>query len=58
VGLGYAFAGGLTFAASVFNLLMPAFTLGGDAATDLEPVMQTLVGISRRVPRCGWTARG
>jgi ZIP family zinc transporter len=45
VGLGYAFAGGLMFAASVYNLLMPAFTLGGDAATDLWPVVQTLAGV-------------
>ena len=45
IGLGYAFAGGLMFAASVYNLLMPAFTLGGDAATELWPVIQTVGGL-------------
>lgn len=45
VGLGYAFAGGLMIAASVYNLMLPAFTLGGDAATELGPVLQTLSGL-------------
>jgi zinc transporter ZupT len=45
IGLGYAFAGGLMFAASVYNLLIPAFTLGGDKATELWPVVQTLTGL-------------
>jgi ZIP family zinc transporter len=45
VRLGYAFAGGLMVAASVYNLLMPAFTLGGDAATELRPVLMTLGGL-------------
>lgn len=56
VGLGYAFASGLMFAASVYNLLMPAFTLDGDAATDLWPVVQTQAGV---LPGCAvlWLAR-
>jgi len=44
VGLGYAFAGGLMVAASFYNLLMPAFVLGGDEATELMPVIETLTG--------------
>ncbi|HYO25474.1 MAG TPA: ZIP family metal transporter [Lacipirellulaceae bacterium] len=44
VGLGYAFAGGLMVAASFYNLLMPAFVLGGEQATDLGPVIRTLSG--------------
>lgn len=56
VGLGYAFAGGLMFAASIYNLLMPAFTLGGPAATELWPVVQTLGGL---LAGCGvlWLVR-
>lgn len=46
VGLGYAFAGGLMFSASVYNLLMPAFTMGTDGATKLVPVLQTLGGMA------------
>lgn len=45
IGLGYAFAGGLMLAASVYNLLMPAFTLGGDKATELRNVAPTLGGL-------------
>ncbi|MDA1054506.1 MAG: ZIP family metal transporter [Planctomycetota bacterium] len=45
IGLGYGFAGGLMFAASVYNLLLPAFTLGPEAAIRLWPVTQTLVGM-------------
>lgn len=45
IGLGYAFAGGLMFAASVYNLLMPAFTIGGEAATELRPVLLTVAGL-------------
>ena len=46
VGLGYAFAGGLMFSASVYNLLMPAFTMGSRGATSLLPVLQTLGGMA------------
>ena len=45
IGLGYAFAGGLMFAASVYNLLLPAFTLGGKQAMELWPVVQTVAGL-------------
>lgn len=51
IGLGYAFAGGLMMAASVYNLLMPAFTQGSEAATDLWPVLQVIFGI---VLGCGF----
>lgn len=46
IGLGYGFAGGLMFAASVYNLLMPAFTLGVEDATRLWPAVQTLGGMA------------
>jgi ZIP family zinc transporter len=45
VGLGYAFAGGLMFSASVYNLLMPAFTIGAEDAMKLRPVLLTLGGM-------------
>lgn len=45
IGLGYAAAGGLMFAASVYNLLLPAFTLGGDEGLRLVPVLKTLFGL-------------
>ena len=45
LGIGYAFAGGLMFAASVYNLLLPAFTLGTDDAMRLIPVIKTLLGL-------------
>lgn len=45
IGIGYAFAGGLMFAASVYNLLLPAFTLGNEEATRLFPVLKTLGGM-------------
>jgi ZIP family zinc transporter len=46
VGLGYAFAGGLMFSASVYNLLLPAFTLGGDGPPELDSVLMTLFGMA------------
>ncbi|NNE44140.1 MAG: ZIP family metal transporter [Gemmatimonadetes bacterium] len=46
VGLGYAFAGGLMFSASVYNLLMPAFNIGMDEAMKLKPVLLTLGGMA------------
>jgi len=45
VGIGYALAGGLMFAASVYNLLLPAFTIGADDALQLAPVLKTLFGV-------------
>jgi ZIP family zinc transporter len=45
IGLGYAFAGGLMFAASFYNLLMPALEMGEADASRLWPVVQTLVGV-------------
>ena len=44
VGLGYGFAGGLMFAASVYNLLLPALNHGG-TTPKLENVILSLVGI-------------
>jgi len=46
VGLGYAFAGGLMFSASVYNLLMPAFTIGTDGPPELGAVLKTLFGMA------------
>jgi ZIP family zinc transporter len=46
VGLGYAFAGGLMFSASVYNLLMPAFTVGTDGPPELGSVLRTLSGMA------------
>jgi zinc transporter ZupT len=45
IGLGYAFAGGLMVAASVYNLLMPALATNARDATRLWPVVQTLIGL-------------
>ncbi|MDP6461442.1 MAG: ZIP family metal transporter [Gemmatimonadota bacterium] len=45
IGLAYAFAGGLMFAAAFYNLLMPALTMGGDSASRLLPVAKTLAGM-------------
>jgi len=45
IGLGYALAAGLMFSASVYNLLLPAFTIGGDALK-ASPVLQTLAGMA------------
>lgn len=45
IGIGYGFAAGLMFAASVYNLLLPAFTLGDDAAMKLQPVLLILAGM-------------
>jgi ZIP family zinc transporter len=46
VGLGYAFASGLMFAASVYNLLLPAFTFGTDSATGAGAVLRVLGGMA------------
>jgi ZIP family zinc transporter len=46
IGLGYGFAGGLMVAASVYNLLLPAFALGSKDAVRLWPVVETLLGMA------------
>ncbi|MCB0323008.1 MAG: ZIP family metal transporter [Bdellovibrionales bacterium] len=45
IGLGYGVAGGLMFAASVYNLLLPAFTLGAQEGMKIVPVLKTLIGM-------------
>jgi ZIP family zinc transporter len=45
IGLGYAFAGGLMVAASVYNLLMPALATTTHDATRIWPVTQILIGL-------------
>ena len=44
VGLGYGFAGGLMFSASVYNLLLPALNMG-EATISFQNVILTLTGI-------------
>jgi ZIP family zinc transporter len=44
-GLAYAFAGGLMFSASVYNLLMPALSAGADDMFHLKSVLLTLLGL-------------
>jgi ZIP family zinc transporter len=53
VGLGYAFAAGLMFSASVYNLLLPAFTLGA-AGTKLAAVLKILAGLAAGAWLIGW----
>jgi len=43
--LGYGFAGGLMFAASVYNLLLPAIDQGTSGAMQLWPVTNVLFGL-------------
>lgn len=45
IGLGYAFAGGLMFAASFYNLLMPALAMGSNDAVKLFPILKTIAGL-------------
>lgn len=45
IGIGYSFAGGLMFAASVYNLLIPALRIGQEEAVKLIPVLEILGGI-------------
>jgi zinc transporter, ZIP family len=45
IGLGYALAGGLMFAASFYNLLMPALAMGSNEAVRLVPILKTLAGL-------------
>jgi len=57
VGLGYAFAAGLMFSASVYNLLLPAFTLGADDASKITPVLLTLGGMALGAGFLWWIER-
>lgn len=55
VGLGYAFAAGLMFSASVYNLLLPAFNLGGDQGSlQAIPVLKTLGGMGAGAAFLWW----
>lgn len=45
IGIGYGFAGGMMIAASVYNLLLPALTMGSEQASRTGPVLQTLAGL-------------
>jgi ZIP family zinc transporter len=56
VGLGYAFAAGLMFSASVYNLLLPAFTMG-EGASELWPVLKTLGGMAAGAGFLWWIER-
>lgn len=53
IGLGYGFAGGLMFAASVYNLLLPALTLGEEKAIQAGSLLPTLAGL---LVGCGFIA--
>ena len=44
IGIGYAFAGGLMFSASVYNLLLPALNLGGTTPS-ISVVFLSLLGL-------------
>lgn len=57
VGLGYAFAAGLMFSASVYNLLLPAFTMGSASASRLAPVLLTLGGMAAGAGFLWWIER-
>ena len=54
VGLGYAFAAGLMFSASVYNLLLPAFSLGETTAGGIVPVLKTLGGMAAGAAFLAW----
>lgn len=57
VGLGYAFAAGLMFSASVYNLLLPAFNMGTQAASEIWPVLKTLGGMAAGAWFIWWIER-
>ena len=57
IGLGYGFAGGLMFAASVYNLLLPAFSLGHATSSDAWPVVKTLAGMGLGCTFIWWIER-
>jgi ZIP family zinc transporter len=44
VGIGYGFAGGLMFSASVYNLLLPALNIG-QSTINVSQVILTLIGV-------------
>lgn len=44
-GLGYAFAAGLMLAASVYNLIYPGLTMGGNDVTSIQNVLMVIAGI-------------
>lgn len=44
-GLGYAFAAGLMLAASVYNLIYPGLTMGGDDIVGLRQVLLVVTGL-------------
>ena len=55
VGLGYAFAAGLMFSASVYNLLLPAFSLGEThSSAGVISVLQTLAGMAAGAAFLHW----
>lgn len=57
IGLGYGFAGGLMFSASVYNLLMPGLTLAtGD--TLISPIVQIIFGFLLGATFCGSPING
>ena len=45
IGVGYAFTGGLMFAASVYNLLLPALTYSNEGVNQFFSIIVTLAGI-------------
>ncbi len=57
IGLAYGFSGGLMIAASVYNLLLPALTLGGASALQLLPILKTLAGLFAGCLMMAWIHR-
>jgi ZIP family zinc transporter len=57
ISVGYAFAGGLMFAASVYNLLMPAIVQGTADSTRLWPVSMILSGLLLGCAFIWWVER-
>ena len=57
MGLGYAFASGLMFSASVYNLLLPAFTFGGEEAAGIGTVLRVLAGMGLGAGFIAWVER-
>ena len=45
IGFGYAFSGGLMFAASVYNLILPALTIEGQQSIQLVSVSKIIIGM-------------
>ncbi|MEM8943918.1 MAG: ZIP family metal transporter [Planctomycetota bacterium] len=57
IGIGYGFAGGLMFAASVYNLLLPAIVQGTNDSAHLWPVLKILVGMLLGCALIWWIER-